>query len=196
MGHQHNHSHSEHHADKWTNIAAAGELAASFISDAYWLATLFDVASGLPDSYIGLSVYGIGFGIVSACLSAGGAAYSHRVLNTIHQPDNLSTENVENGKNIQAITEETPLVTNHVKLTTTQKLALIGDYISHVGDIAGPMTFVTNLATVHYKTPKWGRLVVQCGATLFGGIASVANVRSCKDAMLEKNQSLQRTLGV
>lgn len=72
-------------------------------------------------------------------------------------------------------------------LTALQKAALLGDYISHTGDIAGPIVFVSDIVGGK-KMPVWGGILVQCSATLFGGITSIANVRTCRNSMLELNR--------
>ncbi len=184
------HGHGSTHADKWTNIAAVGEGVSSFISDAYWLGSLFDIVTGLPSAALGLSFYAIAFGTVSALLSATGAAYSHRILNTVHQPNSpAATEGsrapiLHSAPSVDApLTESSPQQSHHRHLSWQQRLALTGDFVSHAGDIAGPLTFVVNLAS-HNTMPRWGSALVQCVATLFGGLSAVANVRSCKDAML------------
>lgn len=81
---------------------------------------------------------------------------------------------------------------HHAHLSKTEKLALFGDLISHTGDIAGPVTFVIDLAT-NNAIPRWGKALVQCGATLFGCLSSLANVRTCKDAMLEKSEHISHS---
>ena len=189
-----NHHHNHQNADILTNTAAVIEAATSFISDLYWLATFFDTASGFEINMFGLSFYGLGFGTIIALLSASGAAYSHRTLNTHHQQSHVDKKNTVQ-KDIEAtpcrqdIELETcnklsPLIVEHehLHLTKLQKLSLVGDFISHTGDVAGPIMFVVNLATYN-QLPQWGKLVAQCSASLFGGIASVANVRTCKNAM-------------
>lgn len=118
---------------------------------------------------IGLSIYGIGFGSLFAVLSASGAAYSHRTLNTHHQPKQSSTDFTEEydilpGISIQATDSEVS-AKKHTHLTSLQKLALVGDLISHAGDIAGPLTFVINLAT-NNNLSRIGKGLIQCGATL------------------------------
>ena len=188
--------HHHQQADTWTNIATVGEASASFISDAYWLGTLFDITSGCAVETLGLSFYGLGFGAIMALLSASGAAYSHRTLNTHHQPKhNQEPVDSKNGElqqystisiveNKGSINDGQPLPSHkHTHLTVLQKLALVGDFVSHVGDIAGPLTFVVNLAT-NNSLSRWGKVLAQCGASLFGGISTVANVRTCKDAMI------------
>ncbi len=70
-------------------------------------------------------------------------------------------------------------------LSWVQWLALAGDGISHTGDMAGPITFVVNLATANSPLPPLGKGLVQLGATVFGGLSSVANVRACKNALIE-----------
>jgi hypothetical protein len=194
MPHQCNHSHKHKQADLWTNVASLGEMTASFISDAYWLGNCLDIAIGLEAKTLGLSHYGLGLGIALAIISAGGAAYSHRALNTHHQ-NPKATSSATRGKqllgsvrSVDHVDEEAPLnPKEHAHLTWLEKFALVGDFISHTGDIAGPITFVVNLAS-HQALPRWGKIVTQCAASFFGGFASVANVRTCKDAMLNATE--------
>ena len=197
-GHNHGHHHEENEekADLLTNLGTIGESVSSFISDSYWLGTLFDLASGFEAEALGLSYYAIAVGATLAILSAGGAAYAHRNLNQHHQKQ-------------KKIDEEAPAETSGLidhshehhhehtgehadshagHLTTIQKLALVGDFVSHVGDYAGPIVFVTQLATGQ-KLPRWGKAIAQCGATLFGAVTSLADVRTCKNAMIDANRN-------
>jgi len=185
-----NHHHSHKKADTWTNIATLGELVSSFISDAYWLGGLFDLATDCDKDFLELSRYAIIFGVIVAVLSASGAAYSHRALNTVHQKSTdddgdehiiLLAQDEEHEEH-----EEHAADHAHNHLSKVQLAALVGDMISHTGDIAGPITFVVHLA-MKSALPRWGEALVQCGATIFGALSTIANVRTCKDAMLEKN---------
>lgn len=202
--HSHGHSHSGKRADIWTNIATVGEGVSSFVSDAYWLASWFDVGAGFEPVALGLSYYAIAFGTVTALLSAGGAAYSHRALNTTHQTSkdiekNTSKKHTHEDEehehehhshtDYKEPTEITPikLHSHPYSLRWPQKLALVGDFISHTGDIAGPITFVVNLATQN-KIPRWGKILTQCSSTLFGGFSSIANVRTCSKEMVKLNK--------
>ena len=167
--HQHNHQ----HADKWTNAAAGGQAIASFISDSYWLATLFDLVSNGKAKVIGLSYAGLIFGAIMAVLSAAGAAYAHRALNKNHQ--STPQANIQQDKcKTTALAPQT--------LTSLQTLSLVGDFISHVGDLAGPIIFVINIATSNHL-PRWGKVSAQLIAFIFASICSIANVRTCKNAM-------------
>lgn len=194
MCRHHHHDHEQEHdqpADKWTNTAAAGEAIASFISDGYWFASLFDIVSGLEPDVIEVSYWGLGFGVVMGLLTAAGAMYCHRELNTHHQPTpaHNHSHDIENQAEApQVINEHTHASTHYInpKLTWLQVAALICDGASHAGDIVGPMTFVVNIATKN-SLPRWGKGLVQAGATLFGGVCSKANVRSCYDAMKKRN---------
>ena len=184
MAHNCNHNHS---ADRWTKVSGLGEAVSSFVSDGYWLATLFDIATGFTGTLLPISWWGLGVGIFGASLTAAGSTYSHWVLNTSHQDCEEESK-----------PEESPLLTNtsssgdltahlHPSLTIPQKLALFGDYISHTGDIAGPITFVADLATKN-TLPRWQQAVVHGGATLFGAICSIADVRTCKRNMEKANE--------
>lgn len=73
-------------------------------------------------------------------------------------------------------------------LTVGQKAALVADFISHTGDIAGPITFISKLALKEI-VPPIGKVLIECGATLFAGFASVANVRSCANSMRKINKA-------
>lgn len=180
------HAHHNHGstADIWTKFSAIGEGTASLISDAYWLGGLFDLATQLDDDGFGLSWYGMGFGTAIALITSVGTAYSHSVLNLNHQPDNCASVTRENS--IQESQASDSLL-NHPRLSALQKAALIGDFISHTGDIAGPITFVINLGAKE-TLPIWAKALVECGATLFGGLSSIANVRTCRHNMLKLNE--------
>lgn len=190
--HHHDHDHDKP-ADKWTNIAAVGEASASLISDGYWFASLFDIASGLKVDFIGLSYWGFGVGIAMGLLTAGGAMYCHRALNTYHQQteehgDDYAREHLTS--TAQGINDQVQVPTHfnmNSKLTWFQVAALICDGASHAGDIVGPMTFVVNLATAN-SLPRWEKGLVQVVSTVFGGVCSVASVRSCRDSIIKSNQ--------
>jgi len=197
-GHSNSHSHRHtHHADIWTNLAAAGELVTSLISDAYWLASVFDVVSGFKEDAIGVSYYALTFGAVAASLSAAGSSYCHRILNVTHQSkavesnDASDNEVQHQGASLQneraLISEDTPLVPNEVPISNVQKLALLGDFISHTSNVAGPVTFVVNLASDGAMS-RVGQAFAQVIACAFGVVFSVANWRSCKNAVDDANQ--------
>lgn len=214
-GCNHNHHNSEKESDYWTKIATAGEYVASFVSDAYWLGTMLDTMVGFEEESsgaLGLSYYGLSFGVTLALLSAGGASYSHMALNTLHQEavstlpsagefccqDSLSTMEYCGQSSYPPISsqevQKQPLLEDNLNknigLAWYQNLALVGDYISHVGDVAGPLIFVSELATRNQDSPQWQKITVQCAATLFGGVSSVAGVRTCRNSMLAQVQQL------
>lgn len=190
----HNHNHGESHADVWTTVATIGEGTASFLSDAYWVATSIDLVASLEGTILGVSPWGLGFGIAVAIVTAGGAAYSHYALNVNFQEKDHDHEEADHHRRVISVDQlgddEEPLLErdepDEAPLTLLQKAALTGDFISHTGDIAGPITFVFDLAT-HNNAPTWGKALAQCGATLFGAFSSVANVRTCGKSMKELN---------
>lgn len=171
---KHGHNHDHQTADKWTTIAAIGSGVTDFISTAYWLGTFLDISTGLEENAFGLSFYAMGFGVLMASMTALGSTYSHSVLNTNHQNNHKDESDHLNRHSMPP-------------LTFWQKAALVGDFISHTGEVAGPITFVGDLVTKN-TLPRWGKAIIQVGATLFGGISSVAEVRTCKNAMIERNQ--------
>ena len=197
------HSHAAEKADKWTKIAGAGEAVTSFVSDAYWLASSFQLATGFEEEAMGLSYYALGFGFMGAVLSASGATYCHYMLNKAHQHAHPPEKESSSGTAMTTVTthdEDTRLLpranrdvddfgdddTETSNLTCAQKLALLGDFIAHTGDNAGPLTFVVDLATGG-GLPTWAKLATQSGATLFAGLSAVAGVRTCKNAIQEAN---------
>lgn len=178
-----NHAHSSSTADIWTKFSAGGEYIASFISDTYWMASLVDLIAGLSEASLGASWTGLIIGASTALLSAAGAAYSHAILNKNHQhADN------QHDCNYQSIPEKL----EHHHLTWKQKAALLGDWVSHTGDLAGPITFVTNLAT-NNRLSRGAKLAVQGTATLFGATATYANVRTCAQNMRQLNHGTTGT---
>lgn len=158
-------------ADKWTKTAAVVEAAIGFISNTYWLATLFDLASGMNEEIAGLSYYALGFGMVGAIFSSAGSTYSHYLLNDQHQQPRNHTD------------------INQLKtrLTKIQMAALAGDFISHVGETAAPLIFVTNLAFKN-NLLRESEAAAQGTAILVGVFGSVANVRTCKNSMIDSNK--------
>lgn len=207
-GHSHGDHHAHEHADCWTNLATLGEGLSSFASDAYWLGMSFQLVANGSEDLIGLSYYAFAFGIVMALLSAGGAVFAHRALNQQNQnakaSNNLTVQSnhrIEDAcdhdqfqeTNLQTSTNTTitPLLLQEhmhapemtkVSLPFRYRLALLGDFISHAGDIAGPLTFVIHIAAGHTFS-RSVELTIH-GVTAFaGGLFSVANVRTCKRAL-------------
>ncbi len=191
------HTHLIKGADKWTKLGATGEAVASFISDAYWLGGLIDLIAQLDENSVGLSWYGLGIGCALSFGLTVGSVYAHSVVNINHQEGHIHQAYDEHlhgpqRPQINSATEDTPIMARLANqeedsLTTMQKLALASDFISHIGDIAGPITFVAEIAAKD-RMSSWATALVQCGATLFGAAASVAGVRTCKNNMLRINQ--------
>ncbi len=203
------HAHGgKHSADTYTKLAAIGEGVSSFISDAYWLGGLIDLAAQLDDNGYGLSWYGMSFGAALALLATAGSVFAHITVNANHQEsgieschegineDNLlAHEYTEEAQSLMpSLTHEHDCNKKHSQepsLTLLQKAVLVGDFISHTGDIAGPLTFVANIATKN-KLSLGAKMLVQCSAALFGGVSSIAGVRTCKKNMLKRNTDLQQ----
>ena len=167
---------------------------------------------------IGLSYYAFAFGVTFALLSAGGSAYSHRYLNVFHQNrDHQHTDaccasdldQMQYCGEAQSAIDTKPLIadaetglgydesedssdvqtTQKSSLTRYQKLALVGDFISHAGEVAGPLIFVYELATAETSEAPFQKALVLCAATLYGGVSSVAGTRSCMNTMIEHNDA-------
>lgn len=208
MGHHHHHDNEK--ADFWTIANTAAEGTTSFISDSYWLASVFDLCTGLEKDFLGVSKYGAAFGLTLALVSAGGSALCHLNLNTLLQPDtHVHTPNCSHNKPTQEYCQVIPPPTNEERLEAQindkssaplltpaksetihwwQKLALAGDWLAHTGDIAGPLTFVVELATVSNPLSRGAKIGVQCGASFFGAVGAYAQMRSCREAIIEMNR--------
>jgi hypothetical protein len=190
---KHYHQHTVASADKWTKFGAAGEAVASFISDAYWLGGLVDLVAQLDKTGVGLSWYGLGVGSFFSFILTVGSVYSHTVVNANHQESSHEhrADECEHQHSVSKHrADEQGLLIADTPLTVMQKLALIADFVSHTGDIAGPITFVAQIAA-REALPSWGTALVQCGATLFGGVSSVAGVRTCKKNMEARNAQME-----
>lgn len=184
---RHNHSHGRHGhnhgneiADKWTNISSLAEFGTSFVSNFIWIAGLADVVTGADPEFLGFSYIALGIGVGVAALNATGSFYSHRILNTRNQTI-ASSNLVETGIN----TNENPH--EHASLTWGQQLALGGDYLSHTGDRAGFINTVVDAATKGTLS-RWQRGLVYGAGTLFGLVASIADLRTCKNSVHAHNE--------
>lgn len=181
-------------ADFWTKYSFASEIVTSYVSDAYWVGNVVDLGisffANTEPAALGLTGYGLGIGLGIATVSAIGSSYCHYHLNLKHQE---ILANQSNGTATHVIQSEiTPLINNNsASLKWYQKFALAGDFLSHVGEYAGPITFVIELATQN-KIPPYGKLLTQCGATLFGISSSMADVRTCKNNLQEMNTNTVR----
>lgn len=180
---KHTHAHGNQKADGWTNFAAVGEAVTSFAADSYWFATACDMIAALDPDAFGVSYIGMGIGFGLACLSSLGAAYCHRALNHTHQQPKTDPELATLTPRPAAATDD-----HEKRLTVAQKAALVGDFISHTTDIASPLTFVISLAG-GTAFPRWAKGVVYGASSLFGGLCSVAGVRTCKNALQDHNQT-------
>lgn len=190
------HAHHQKKTDIWTKLAAVGEGTASLISDAYWIGGLIDLAAQLDEDGYGLSWYGMGFGTALALITAAGSVYSHTMLNLNHQ--NEKNHHEEADHETESLINSHPEDHDHHqgqahshhhsgRLTWLQRGALTADFISHAGDIAGPITFIAEIVAKE-RLPWWGKGIIQCSATLFGGVSSIANVRACANSMRELNK--------
>jgi hypothetical protein len=77
------------------------------------------------------------------------------------------------------------------KLSTLQKAALVSDFFTHTGDMSGGLALGVDLIAnqvVGVKIPYLAKVLTRCSLTLFGMAGSVANVRSCKDAIVQQNE--------
>jgi hypothetical protein len=182
------HTHSSEEADLWTNVSTVIETVSGFISDAYWLGSVHDTIRGVEVDTLGLSYEGLGIGMAIALLSSVGASYCHRVLNTRHQgPQKTVIINETTIPYPNPRHEIDPLLNAHVKLSWLEWLALLGDYLSHIGEIAGPLTFISKLAGEDKLRPA-EKAAVESTAALLGIVGAFAGVRTCHRALLEQKK--------
>jgi hypothetical protein len=182
----HGHSHGHEKSDFFTKFSAFGEFIGSFISDAYWMASIYDLGNSKDPEMLGVTKPALIFGLTVAALSASGAAYCHYRLNKNHQKTSSNEESnplmastsLIAGTSIQNAGN---YLGSYCGLSIAVKIALIGDWISHTGDIAGPITFVAKLA----GAKDTGNIVTTCAATVFGAVTSIANVRTCAQNMMK-----------
>jgi hypothetical protein len=212
-----NHAHgpSVETEDRLTKFNKYGELFLSLASNTYWFADMFDLATGMEGEY-GASYYGYGFGLFMALLTAPGASYCHAIMNVQHQKPADDHEHAhDHAHNHEHTHEEShvehthptqPVTTEYAALPETSeekrshtiqsyltfkdKVMLVGDAITHVGGAAGTVTAIVDAVTKN-ALPRWGKGVLQCGATLFGSFYTAADVRSCKNAIIDHNKNKQ-----
>ncbi len=184
-------------SDKWTNLTAVGHVFSGFINDSYWLANMFDVATGFEPTPFGLSLWGIAVGGSIALLSAFGSTYCDRVVNTTHQREiNTDVENqVPTYESTSSVTTEDTniqLIDSNVKasLRWYQLLALVGEGIAHTGDFAGTITFFINTIDhgLNHKISRGAKIGLHAGTMFIGAITSVSEVRSSRNAIVDSNK--------
>lgn len=178
------HHHHEKKSDIWTKLSATSGIS-TYISDTYWFATLFDLTTGFEGNLLPISWYALGFGFLIATLSAGGSTYCHWILNKNHQHVSEPKQESEASVLIEIKRDSKDEIHGHHHhhgLSFFQKAALVGDFISHTGEVAGPITFVVDLAAKN-NLPLWANIAKQSAATFFGVVTSVADVRTCYEEM-------------
>jgi hypothetical protein len=183
-----NHNHKT--ADKWTNFATIGEGISSGASNFYWGISIADLISSLFISEETPPPLSWGLGL---CLTAFalGSMYAHRKLNIFHQHGSESVEkHHECGHHEVEVHQDHNSGELSKTLSLAQKAALCADFISHTGDVCGPIAAGVDVIakiTINSALPPWGKVLVQAGTTLVGAVTAVANVRSCKHAIIAQN---------
>jgi hypothetical protein len=196
MGHGHSHSHGKTTADIWTMLAAAGELIPGVISNTFWIGGAIDLIGQLDEQALGLSYYGMSFGAAASIIITISATYSHTVLNVNNQNDEKHDHDDEHDDDDDL--EAQPLVNDTVKpdtsLTVGQQAALVGDFIAHTGETSGPIVMGADIVIGALKPANTflPKVIVAGVATLFGAVASVADVRTCYTSMVERNEAIAK----
>lgn len=174
--------------DFWTITSVITNGITSFISNTYWLGGIIDLAANLEDNGAGLSWWGLGFGAgLSAVVAAGTgyAAYTQNIRFQDHSkhPSIGQVNQQESEAPLSSDDERSPLVPRtQPSLSLLQKAALAGYAVTYTGDNAGVISFVGQIAAKE-RLPLYGKILLQCGATLFGAFASGAEIRNCKRNM-------------
>lgn len=165
-------------ADIWTNAAALREAITSSVSNFFWIAGMVDLFGGLnSETPIGLSHYALGVGAAIALFNTVGSVYCHWVLNTefqtAHQPG----------------TALEPL-SSAPSLSKMQRIALLGDWFGHIGEVSGPLGFVLDLAAKG-RLGKLAHILITIALGAWGFVGSYADVRTCWQNLLKRNQGAQ-----
>jgi len=176
-------------ADCWTNSTAGTGTLSGLASVFFSIIRTIDTASGIDESEgITYSYWGLGVAIAMAIFCTAGSTYCHRTLNTLHQHDAADTTPITviaaAAREIQ--TSETLLIPNNSKKTAInflQKILLLGDLLGHTCEISTPLLAVIILFNLNQLEK-----IMATSACLFVGVyGSVANVRTCYQAILKKN---------
>lgn len=193
MGHsdEHDHEHAHHHddhnhteADIWTKLNFYGEAASGVVSNPAWgmdiVFLIYNLTCQTQDE--GNTHYPPLFNVMLylvVCFFAATALASakiHKDLNIIHQHGDEPETKEE----------------DRLPLTTSQKVKLALDAVTHTGNVASPLSNqgYDQLAANVIKTPLpgWVNPAVKAGTLVFGMFAAVPYVRTCKDAMETKNK--------
>ena len=194
-GHSHGHSHHCRHdhgedGDSFTQTTKWIEATTALIVYSYVYGMMLDNCVGSEDKTgtfspilsIGISWPSLTFGILLAAWAAWGSAESHQNLNAKNE-DGPDHHECEDGHS-HAHNELAPVI-RRSGLSARQMGALIGDFIAHTGEVVAPITLVIDNVTQKYNLSAWQTRSWQ-GLTIgFSMIGSWANVRACKNSMLE-----------
>jgi len=190
------HPSNEHKADIWTNLAAFGEGISSGFSNFYWGISLAELISSLcisEETPPALS-WGLGIGFTAFAI---GSIYAHRKLNIFHQHGHSHAEvshghshGVNEGACGHSHGHGSSSMEQNKGLRLVQKAALFADFISHTGDVCGPISAgFDGITKTILKTslPPWGNATVQLVSVVIAAHTAVGNVRSCKHAIVAQN---------
>lgn len=195
----HGHSHGTHgenqSSDFWTKLSAGVNSVASYLSNTYWLYGCINALVASVQNLINAedepSAEIYGSAVLAAVLALGVAAgdtYCHYQLNKSHETTNSDIER-------QCLNINGEQAEGNAKLSLLQTLALIGDYVSHVGDIAAPLTFIAQLVADNkdlFDSPE-AALIINTILFVIGSLGSVADVRTCKRNLQEMNEKQPQT---
>ncbi|HSW69649.1 MAG TPA: hypothetical protein VLI69_05825 [Gammaproteobacteria bacterium] len=174
-----------HKPDRWTNLAALGTLATDATSNFYWAVTLSNLMKQLIDKNINqpLEENNLPNGsLIAGCLLmlfALGSAYAHRAVNARLQA------NKKEKKEGLLKSKEHHAASSH--LSIWQRISLAADFVTHSGDVSEALIAGSKLmAQYAVKEPLTvlGGIVLEGGGTLLGALCAIAEVRTCKHAMI------------
>lgn len=139
-----------------------------------------------PIDYVGISVPALIFGILLATLAAWGSAKSHQNLNAKNEdiPDQHEDTYVL-PSSAQDIVQR--------KLSKKQIAALVGNMIAHTSEVVAPIILVIDNVAQKYDLSSGSIRLWQTGTIAFSMVGSWANVRTCKNSMLEQHAAAEKS---
>ncbi|OGT44715.1 MAG: hypothetical protein A3E82_05325 [Gammaproteobacteria bacterium RIFCSPHIGHO2_12_FULL_38_11] len=195
MSHDCTHDHgtnSKNKADFWTNTTAVIGTLAGLASVFFSVIRTVDTAANIDESKgLTYSYWGLGIAIAMAIFCTTGSTYCHITLNTLHQHDHADDTapiTVVSTAHTEIQTAATLLIPNNNERTAInflQKILLLGDLLGHTCEISTPLLAVIILFNLNQLEK-----IMATSACLFVGVfGSIANVRTCYQALKKQNTS-------
>lgn len=211
-GHSHHCKHHHEDGDGFTQMTKWIEASTALFVYSYVWGMATDNFIGAenkkgvfePIDYVGISVPSLILGILLATWAAWGSAKSHQNLNAMNEDgldehlaiEDLSEETraseVDNSSDMMTVIDvntSNAIQPHKLTLSKTQKAALIGDLIAHTAEVVATITLVIDNVTKKYNLSSTEIRVWQGATVAFSLAGSLANVRACKNSMLEEQDT-------